>query len=318
MNGDVEELLREGLDRLTADVRISAGLARKAHTHRRRRQIVLRAALAGGTATVAVAAVIAATSSAGTGAGDLQARNTAYVLKNVESALASENLVMRGQATGTYTLSKFPGKTFSDESPTTTWAYGARSRIEEFSQGKPYFDTGTALIGGKLTNVYVAYYDHNWSLDPPPKTHRSSRPANACLLPGGGLGMGAPASIYDWPSFIRAALDCGAARVTGHARIDGVETTVITGLPTKARLPAAYAKTIGATRVRVPWTLYVNPTTYLPVRLTGSTETYGGPAGRSVNTEVTDIQWLPPTAANIAQTLVTIPAGFPQVNPAGQ
>jgi hypothetical protein len=130
--------------------------------------------------------------------------------------------------------------------------------------------------------------------------------------------MGAPATIYYWPSFIRAALDCGAATVTGHARIDGVETTVITGLPTTARLPAAYAKTIGATRVRVPWTLYVNPTTYLPVRLTGSTETSGGPAGRSVNTEVTDIQWLPATTANIAQTLVAIPAGFPRVNLADQ
>jgi hypothetical protein len=34
---------------------------------------------------------------------------------------------------------------------------------------------------------------------------------------------------------------------------------------------------------------------------------------------VTDIQWLPPTAANIAQSLITIPAGFQQVSsPADQ
>jgi hypothetical protein len=34
---------------------------------------------------------------------------------------------------------------------------------------------------------------------------------------------------------------------------------------------------------------------------------------------VTDVKWLPPTAANIARTLVTIPAGFRQVSsPADQ
>jgi hypothetical protein len=34
---------------------------------------------------------------------------------------------------------------------------------------------------------------------------------------------------------------------------------------------------------------------------------------------VTDMQWLPPSAANIAKTLVTIPPGFHQVSsPADQ
>jgi hypothetical protein len=32
-----------------------------------------------------------------------------------------------------------------------------------------------------------------------------------------------------------------------------------------------------------------------------------------VFTSVTDVQWLPPTAANIAKTLVTIPPGFRHV-----
>jgi hypothetical protein len=314
MNGNVEELLREGLDRHTAGVRMPAGLPGRARAHRRRRQVAFRAALAGGTAAVTAAAVIAATG--GAGAGDVRARTAAYVLRNVENALANENLVIRGQATGTYTLSKFPGKTFSDESPTTTWVYGTRNRVEEFSSdGKPYFDTGTALIGGKLADVYVAYYDHSWSLVPPGKG--SSRPTSACSTTGS-LEMGAPPTIPDWPSFIRASLACGAATVTGQARIDGVETTVITGSPVTVKLPAGQAKAVGETRARVPWTLYVNPTTYLPVRLTGSTQTFGGPAGSTVNTEVTDIQWLPPSAANIAQTLVTIPAGFRKVKPGDQ
>jgi hypothetical protein len=33
---------------------------------------------------------------------------------------------------------------------------------------------------------------------------------------------------------------------------------------------------------------------------------------------VIDVQWLPPTRANIAKTLVTIPAGFHQVSSAAQ
>jgi hypothetical protein len=63
----------------------------------------------------------------------------------------------------------------------------------------------------------------------------------------------------------------------------------------------------------------VNPKTYLQVRIYGSTQTFGGPAGGTQSSSVTDVQWLPPTAANIAQALVTIPAGFHHVNsPASQ
>ena len=63
----------------------------------------------------------------------------------------------------------------------------------------------------------------------------------------------------------------------------------------------------------------MDPKTYLPVRLSSSGSTYGGPAPSTYSTGVTDMQWLPPTAANIAQSVVTIPAGFQQVSsPADQ
>jgi hypothetical protein len=64
MNGAMEDLLREGLDRLTAEVGVSAGIAGKARAHLRRRKIAVRAALAGGTAAVTAAAVVAATGQA--------------------------------------------------------------------------------------------------------------------------------------------------------------------------------------------------------------------------------------------------------------
>ena len=57
----IEELLREGLDRLTAEVQVPAGVTGRARSHRRRRRIATRTALAGGAAAVTAAAVVAAT-----------------------------------------------------------------------------------------------------------------------------------------------------------------------------------------------------------------------------------------------------------------
>jgi len=51
-----------------------------------------------------------------------------------------------------------------------------------------------------------------------------------------------------------------------------------------------------------PLTLWVNPATYLPMRLEA-----GGLQ--------TDFQWLPPTPANLAMLNMPAPAGFHQVPP---
>ena len=58
MNTDVEELLRDGMERFTAGVRAPAGLAHTA-SRRRRRRLAVRAAVACGTAAVTAAAVVA-------------------------------------------------------------------------------------------------------------------------------------------------------------------------------------------------------------------------------------------------------------------
>ena len=104
MNGDIEQLVREGLDRLTAEVQVPAGVAGKAIAHRRHQRIVTRTALACGTAAVTVAAVIAATGP-GRGAGTpVQARAAAYVIQRVENALAGTNMVIQTE----YTFSPRP------------------------------------------------------------------------------------------------------------------------------------------------------------------------------------------------------------------
>ena len=322
MNTDVEELLRDGMERFTAGVQAPAGLAHTASRLRRRR-LAVRAAVACGTAAVTAAAVVAVAAGAGggpaqTGPTVSRVHTTAYVISRVERALVGQHLVLHGRVSGVW-------------GPSNAWTYGPRNRFEELTGSdcghaspngdcthrggsEPYLAVGTALIGGKLTGVYVTYYNHRWSQLP-----EGSIPSSACSQTGA-LGMAGPSiPTSNWPAFIRATLACGAATVTGHAPIDGVETVRITGSPVTVKLPPGEARAVREKWVRSRWTLYVNPQTYLPVRVSGSSRTFGGPAPSTYSTSVTDMRWLPPTAANIAQTLITIPAGFQQVSsPADQ
>ena len=323
MNGDVEELLRQGLDRLTEEARVPAGMAGRARAARRRKKIAARALLACGTAVVTVAAVIAVT---GPGRGSVtggvaNARTTAYVVSRVENALAAENFVIQGRATGSITISVHGRRVRSSDGPYRSWTYGNLWRTEEFTgnecgQASPdgscthrggserYWAQGTARIGGRLVSAYVTDYDHRYSVSPlgHVDVKACSRTAQQEL--------GGPAvTMAAWPAFIKAMLGCQAATVTGHGRIGGVQTTVISGL-IDIPLPKGYARSIREARVRVRYTLDVDSSTYLPVRAYGSTETYGGAGGPTVSAYVTQVRWLPPSKANIARALVTIPHGY--------
>jgi hypothetical protein len=322
MNTEVEELLRDGMERFTAEVRAPQGLASGAAGGLRRRRTARRAMVAGGAVTATAAAVIIATASAGgtparTGSSLAQARETAYIVTRVENALASEHGVYHGVTMST------------GGQPSVTWAYGRRSRFEEFTgrqcgqvlmpsgdcthagASERYLAQGTALIKGKLTEAYVTYFDQRYSLS----DYVYTPPSSACGKAAMEMGGPAPAS-GDWPAFVKATLACGGARVAGHVRINGVQTTKITGKPVTVRLSGGYGKVVHEKYARALWTLYVNPQTYLPVRMIGVTETFGGSGGHTRFTSVTNVQWLPPTAANRAKALVTIPPGYHRVSSA--
>jgi len=328
MNTGFEELVRDSMERFTEDLRVPADLVGKARrAHQRRRRFAGTAVVALGTAAVTTAAVIAAAVPR-TG-GVTNAQTTAYVIKRVQNALAAENFVIQGQATSAMTVSVHGHRVTSDNGPTMSWSYGERSRFVEFTGSscghvpasgncthgggsELYLANGTALIGGKLTGAYVTYFDHKYSLYPVGQTG-----VKACSRTAQ-LGLGAPSvTMPNWPAFIKAMLGCGEATVTGHARIGGVETTVISG-SIDVPLPKGYARTVRETRDRVRYTLYVDSTTYLPVRAYGSDETYGGAGGPTTSVSVTNVQWLPPTTANIAKALVTIPPGYTQVSSPAQ
>ncbi len=319
MSTDVEELLRESMQRFTEGVRAPAGLARRASRLRRRRRWIFRGTLAGMAAVTAAAAVAVAVTAASTvvqpGSSLAQARAAAYVVSRVKTALAAEHRVFVGSTMST------------DDQPSVTWAYGAHNRFEEFTgtqcghvnhsgdcsnQGGSvrYLADGTALVNGKLTEAYVTYFDHKYSLSP---VYRTS--ASACGRAALGMG-GPPVPTPHWSSFIRATLDCGAARVTGHVRINGQETIRITGKPITVRLSRGAGHAVHERYARALWTLYVDPSTYLPVRMIGVTETFGGSGGHTRFESVTNVHWLPPTPANVARALVTIPPGYHQVSSA--
>jgi hypothetical protein len=282
------------------------------------RRAVLRSGLGHGRAVVVAAAVTAVACAGAVAAAQLtggssgpansrltRAQTTAYAIKRVENALAAANFVIQGRGTGTMTFPAHGRQVHNGMGLTASWSYGNRWRTEEFTPGgKPYSADGTALIGGRLTWATVTYYNHKYSLAPWSRTHLKACSTTAQLVLGG------PAvTMPNWPAFIKAMLGCQAAAVTGHARIGGVETTVISG-SVDVPLSKGYGRTVREKRVRVRYALDVDPATYLPVRAYGSTETYGGAAGPTVVANVTDIQWLRPTPANIAKALVTIPDGF--------
>jgi hypothetical protein len=304
MSKDVEELVREGLDRLTAGARPPAGLAARALRHERQRRLTARAMVVTGTAAVTAASVTAAVGGFGASprpgaGGGLRATTAAYVVEHVVQALDQQNLVVREDTT-------FPGG--APGSRQMLWAYHGRARFEFFLNGRPAQDDGQSVVNGKLRSVEVMYPSRVWHLWP---NSVDSGAANGCG-PGGLTSLGVePAS---WASFIRQTLACGGYTIVGHARIGGVDTIKIDGGLTQ-KSPRIQGTSWVA---HLEFTLFVDPSTYLPVRAVTDDDQHTTPGSAKTSSEHSvqqeDFQWLAPTPANIAQVNVPIPAGFRQVH----
>jgi hypothetical protein len=319
VNTNVEELLRDGMGRFAAGVAAPDGLAATAVRRHRRRVAIRAGAVGGGIAAAAAVAVLltGVTGATARATSPTQARDIVYVTRKVESALSGQNLVsvettsMLGHKMVTWTYGDYWN--WVQFNPTTDYRWVADGKQQwsfpPADRGKPATAQGTALVSGKLMGAYVTYNNDSYSLSSPGDPD-SGLPTSACSTTAR-LAMGGIAVPgVSWSQFINNTLRCGTASVTGHVRINGHETTQITGKPVTVRLSASYAKVVREKWATVRWTMYVNPKTYLPVRMYGSTQTYGGQAGNQVSSGVTNMTWLQPTPANIAKALVTIPTGF--------
>ena len=104
--------------------------------------------------------------------------------------------------------------------------------------------------------------------------------------------LSASSSSASVVQLLHAAISCGTLTKAGQQRVDGVEATKLTS----------------SSGSLISETIWVNPITYLPVRVV-----IRSAAGSSAAQQTADITWLKPSAANLAVLTVSIPAGFRQV-----
>jgi hypothetical protein len=298
MNTDIEDLLREGMERFTADLRAPAGMIYRAARRRRRRRLALRSAAGAATALAACAVALVAA-----GAPGVRLNGTtpaAYVVKRVDSALSAAEPGDIAQMTVTTSRVTPDGATVTIT--TEEWSYGGQWRLVASSPaGQPVYDEGFSTA-----SVYtlVSYPARTWARQPGP-----GRPAALVPSPPGcgpavaalpllfqpglpGIGFSASSRPATAARALRAAISCGTLAVAGRQRIDGIEAIELT-----SRQNSPISETI-----------WVSPGTYLPVRVVVRSA-----LGVAVRQQTADITWLPPSAQNRARLTVPIPAGFRHV-----
>jgi hypothetical protein len=319
MNTDVEDLLREGMERFTANLRAPAGLTSRI-VRRRRRRLAL-GSMAGAVASLTAGAVALLT----VVMPGASAMTTAYVMKRVDRALSAAEPGAIAQMTVTTRVSAAVGDTV-----TTTaeeWSYGESWRsVTNSSSGSPLYDEGFSTASGY---TLVSYPTRTWAR----QQHAGENADLQQLLPGLGRAMvplsgrrgcelllrdgfrkltvphspvaagpllfqpGLPgvafsASSLPTASALRTAISCGTLAVVGRQRVDGIEAIELA------------SRSIS----RISETIWVKPGTYLPVRV--AVRSAPGTPGLQ---QTADITWLPPTAQDLAMLAVPIPPGFRHV-----
>jgi hypothetical protein len=320
MTSDIEELLREGIDRLTAGASAPAGLVERARKSNHRR-VVIRSAVAAGTVVATVAAAVTVTLAAGgkaPGSAPVRAQTIAVVASRTERALAAAvdqgKAIQEVQARGrgvtfgltvlnmNYTL-ETPGSAvvpgvLKDVTARrlVSWTYRGRYLQEGYSAtGRLVFHNTnnevTLRSGRQVTEQYGAAY--------PARTrwHTIIRGQSGPLPPLTCQDDVVPTAYPSWRARITKVLSCGSFYLGGQQRVDGVQAMTLISKPQPG--------------LNIRETIWVDPSTYLPVRLS---VTFLHPHGRSSQL-VDDFRWLEPTKADLA-TLhaairqATIPAGY--------
>lgn len=299
MNTELEQRLRADMERATQEVSVPPGLALKAYRHHRRRTMTARAVTTTAAAALLIAGsltVAGVTGAFGRPSGGQQVQTAAYVISRVERALSTPAMTTVIAYTRTVypagiTLHPVPGGMNGSGGPGSgstqrgdyelLWANLHTTKRSVFTAaGQRLFDERLTIGNGSLTTTVVNYTSHTWWTAQSPRPAVTG-PASVSCLPGGGIRLSGGRNA--WPDFIRAQLTCGAYAVAGKQAVDGVDALKITG--NSGHL-----------------TLWVNPATYLPMRLEA-----GGLQ--------TDFQWLRPTPAHRATLDMPVPAGFHQVPP---
>jgi hypothetical protein len=302
---DVEDLLREGMERATRDLRAPAGLIYRI-TRRRRRRLVLRSLAGGVAALAAAAAAMVAIVVPGLGTGPTA--DAASVVKRVTHALDVAQPGDIAQMTiTTVTAAETGGVTTS--TTTKEWSHSDQWRtITNSPAGTPVYDEG---IGTASVYTLVSYRTRTWAREPLPLAAGGfSFGQQGCAMAGpipllfeAGLprvGLYASSLPTTVARDLRTAISCGTLTAAGRQWVDGIDAIKLT-----SRAGSQISETI-----------WVSPGTDLPVRVV--VQAVPGaisilPRGEIVLRQTADITWLQPTPQNLTSLTVPIPAGFRQV-----
>ena len=276
---EFEERLREEMRHATTGVSAPSGLVRKARRDRRRR-IVSRASAASVAAAVAVAGAVIVSNGTTGASRDSGTYTTAYVVKHVESALDAVNKIAYAHFTSL------------NVSPMDIWVYdgpqGQAYRAEYFSMldGQLFEEVGITTTPANYTTFIDVGFDYKiWYK----QSYQGPKPSET----GCAVSTSGPfTSFPELAAGLREDLACGALSSDGRQRVDGVNALKLVS--------------VQRSRTTIIW---VDPATYLPVRLTTQTTrpTISEPFRY-------DFRWLPPTRANLALFKVRIPPGFTQLH----
>jgi hypothetical protein len=314
MSTDIEDLLRAGMERFTADLRAPAGLARRAE-RRRRRRLALRSTAAAAALAAGAAALVAVVAPGGRDDSPGPVADAAYVVQRADSALSAAGPGAIAQMTVT-TRTTVGGATTTTTSE--EWSYGDQWRSVTYSPaGHPVYDEG---FSPSSVFTLVSYLTRTWARQPglgrpavvagPAALGYAATPKSSQVpVPGGcqrgaaalplllqpglpGIGFSASSPPATVAKALRTEIACGALTVAGRQRVGGTDAIELT-----SRAGSLVSETI-----------WVSPGTYLPVRIV----IRPGP-GTPVLQRMADITWLRPTTQNLARLTVPIPAGFRQV-----
>jgi hypothetical protein len=290
MSNDFEDQLRADMGRV--QVRPRPGLAREAHRRyaKSRRRTALAVAATGTAAAVAGATAGFALSAGTPGTGPIE--TTAYVVNHVSAALAATNAI--GYTTAHYSGTGAIGF-LSDR--VIGWEFGDLSRqLIESSAGRPLVDNSARPEDGRGAIISVHYPSRDWmsitvpSSELPGPSGGSNRCDGILVSPF----AADERTAADWKQIIQAGLKCGMFTVAGRQWVDGVDAIKLTGHKPEA----------GST-------IWVDPSSYLPVRLTGRVQLIaGGTDKQDAGTLTINFRWLPPTRANLRELTAPIPKGF--------
>jgi hypothetical protein len=302
MNIDLEDLLRQGIDRLPAEV--PAGLTQRAARRARRHHIVAGAGIAAAVATLTAAAVAIATLGLAPPASKPSGRDVAQSARPARPAptqhvrplpswppgpVTHATLVSRVEhavLTSTDYIAYTRRYDYNDRSKLIVSAWDYRN-MHLLSWDHPHHQAQLVInYRDRETSKMVFYDSRKWELTTFPWSGLVRTDKNQCVGPVDDSPLvGDPR----WAAWLVSSLRCGAYTVTSHASDHGTPILTIVNTPKDVEYQHG-----------VRFHMLVDATTYLPIA--------DWQAGSYGYYDV--ITWLPPTSARLAQLALPVPQGF--------